>query len=235
MNYVWDTVIKARRLGINENRLYFTIAKEYSPYMEMSFQAINELLVNEDPAKEVEVEINPYYRYHEIFKNMFSLEYDEDKELKEEIFNWCIHLLAKVDVNHGLNLREFLRIFVEEEIEAGRFGEDMTEYWQEFSLEQKEFVAHKIIDEYHLGHQIHSLKEAITYVFPDSYIYTNHLEKSEILIYAGKKQREKYEKQMEFLKKMFLPLEYSCRVYWSKHFGIIGVNETMTVGKIALY
>lgn len=235
MNYIWDTVIKAKKLGIKEERLRFVLAKEYSPYMEMSFCAINELLENESKEEEISIELNPYYRYHEIFKNMFSLEYDENRELKEEIFDWCIHYLAKVDVNHGLNLREFLRIFVSEEIEKGIYGKEIKEDWEMFSSEEKEFVAHKIIDTYQLGHQIQPMKEAISYIFPDSYIYTNHMEKAEILVYVGKKRRERYERQMRFLENMFLPLEYSCRTYWSNHFGIIGMDETMTVDKIALY
>lgn len=235
MNYIWDTIIKARKLGIGKNRLRFLLAKEYSPYMEMSFFDLNEILANEVEDGEIFIEVNPYYRYHEIFKNMFTLDYDKERRVKEEMFDWCIHLLAKVDVNHGLNLREFLRIFIQREIMQGSFGEEMAEYWEAFNVEQKEYVAHKIIEEYHLGHQITTLKEAITYIFPDSYIYTNHIDKSELLVYAGKKKKIRYEQQMKFLEKMFLPLEYGFRVFWSNHFGILGMDETMSVGKIALY
>lgn len=235
MNYIWDTIIKAKKMGIEEERLRFLLAKDYSPYMEMAFFALNEILANESECGEIPIEINPYYRYHEIFKDMFTLEYDEDRQTKEEIFDWCMHLLGNVDVKHGMNLREFIRMFIQKEIEQKAFGNDMAIYWEAFTTEQKEYVAHKIIDEYHLGHQITTLKEAITYVFPDSYIYTNHIEKSELLVYAGKKRKERYEQQMKFLEKMFLPLEYQIRVYWSNHFGIIGMDETMSVGKIALY
>lgn len=235
MNYIWDTIIKAKRLGIEKERLKFQLAKEYSPYMEMAFFALNEIFANEAEDGEILIEVNPYYRYYEIFKEMFTLDYDGDRELKEEIFDWCIHLLAKVDVNHGLNLREFLRIFIQKEIEQGSFGKDLAVCWEAFAFEQKEYVVHRIIDAYHLGHQITTLKEIITCLFPDSYIYTNHIKKSELLVYVGKKQKKKYEQQMYFLEKMFLPLEYDFRVYWSNHFGIIGTDETMSIGKIALY
>lgn len=235
MNYIWDTVIKAEKLGIDEKQIRFVLAKEYSPYMEMSFLSLNELLQNEDITREIAVEVNPYYRFHEIFKNMFTLEYDEDRGLKEELFDWLVHLLVKVDVNHGMNLREFLKRFIEEEILDKDFGEDMKEYWSSFDREQKEFISSKIVELYHLGRPIHTLKEVVAYVFHDSYVYTNNIDKAELLIYAGKRQKEVYEKQMNFIIKMFLPLEYSHRIYWSNHFGIIGMDETMCVNKIALY
>lgn len=235
MNYIWDTVIKAGEMGLHEDRMHFIRASEYSPYMEMSFVSINELLKNEDDTGSIPIEINPYYRFHEIFKDMYSFEYDEDKKIKDELFDWLIHLLIKIDLNHGLNLREFLKCFMENEILTGSFGIDMMKSWRAFDKKEAEFICNKMVELYHLGDPISTLKEVIHYVFEDSYVYTNHRDKTEVLIYAGKRKKEIYETKMEFITKMFLPLEYSSRIYWSNHFGIIGVPETMHIDKIALY
>ena len=62
MNYIWDTIIKAKRLGIEKERLKFQLAKEYSPYMEMAFFALNEIFANEAEDGEILIEVNPYGR-----------------------------------------------------------------------------------------------------------------------------------------------------------------------------
>lgn len=235
MNYIWDTIIKARKLGILEEDIRFIRASEYSPYMEMSFAALNELLKNEDVNQQIPIEINPYYRFHEIFKNFYTMELDQDKKIKDELFNWLVHLLVKVDLNHGMNLQEFLRRFMEEEIEKNSFGKELAEKWEAFEEEEKKFISNKMVELYHLAKPIYTLKEVVHFIFPDSYVYTNHLDKAELLIYAGKKKKDVYIEKMEFIKTMFLPLEYTCRIYWSNHFGIIGMPETMQLDKIALY
>ena len=65
MNYIWDIIIKARQLGIDETKIKFIAAKSYSPYMELSNENINFKDI------EQEVELNPYYRFFEIFKYFF--------------------------------------------------------------------------------------------------------------------------------------------------------------------
>lgn len=34
---------------------------------------------------------------------------------------------------------------------------------------------------------------------------------------------------------MFLPVNYRIDLYFANHFGIIGINETMSIGQIQLY
>ena len=65
MNYIWDIIIKARQLGIDETKIKFIAAKSYSPYMELSNENINFKDI------EQEVELNPYYRFLK-FLNTFS-------------------------------------------------------------------------------------------------------------------------------------------------------------------
>jgi len=41
--------------------------------------------------------------------------------------------------------------------------------------------------------------------------------------------------RMEMLKKLFLPISYETEIFWKHHFGIIGVDESMKIGKTAIY
>jgi len=48
------------------------------------------------------------------------------------------------------------------------------------------------------------------------------------------KTKEEVER-MEMLEKLFLPISYETDVFWKYHFGIIGVDESMKIGKTAIY
>lgn len=230
MNYIWDTIIRAKQRGIDIDKIHFKLAQRYSAYMEMSFDSINEII-----EEDMEVEINPYYRFYSIFKNMFSVEQEEDEQIKAELFDLCVHLLAKIDVNTGMNQQEFFRLFVEQDIERGVFGKRAAVCWQSFEAREKEFISNHIVFLYKLGQPIYILKNVIGYIFPNSYLYINNIEKKEILVYAGVKKKEVYENKLRFLRTVFLPLGYDMRIYWDKHLGIIGMAETMQIGQIVLY
>ncbi|SFR97439.1 hypothetical protein [Anaeromicropila populeti] len=232
MNYLWDTVIKARQAGIDIDEFRFSPAKRYSPYMEMAFDDLN-IPIEADMEKEIE--INPYYRFHKIFKTMFDIENYDDVKIRGELFDWIIHLIATVDINMGLNMQEFYRRFIDHDIRSGVFGEIAKERWNYFNLFEQEYITNKLIDLYKLNTPVLMLKKVIHFVFQDSYVYVNNIDKPEILIYAGVKKITKYVEKMEFIKEMFLPLGYLCRIYWDKHFGIIGKEATMKMDHIVLY
>lgn len=232
MNYLWDTIIKAKNAGVDVNEITYRVAKEYSAYMEMSFVDMN-IIMNKD--MEREVEINPYYRFYDIFKNMFDIENMEDVQVREELFDWMMHLIGSVDIKHGMNRQEFFRRFVQSDIEQGFFGEAAKESFTYFSQFEKEYITNQIVNLYKLDSPISILRKVVNYVFKYSYVYVNNIDKPEILIYAGIKKLEQYIQKMNFILDVFLPLGYEYRVYWDKHFGIIGKTATMRVDSIVLY
>jgi len=66
MNYIWDHAIKALQQGVDQDDIFYRYGQPFSPYMELSFIDINET------KPQIEVEINPYYRYYSIFKELFE-------------------------------------------------------------------------------------------------------------------------------------------------------------------
>ena len=73
------------------------------------------------------------------------------------------------------------------------------------------------------------------FLYPDSLVYASNDEIRELLIYVGVRETEKEQEKLEFLKGMFLPLNYRVFLFWEHHFGIIGVDETMELDKMVLY
>lgn len=76
MNYIWDLLIKAENEGSGKQEIQFIPADTYSPYMELSNEMINTQTIDQI------VEVNPYYRYYEIFKDLFPPEAQGEEEFK---------------------------------------------------------------------------------------------------------------------------------------------------------
>ena len=81
MNYIWELVIRAKKSGINLNAITYKFDDDVSPYMELSFADINESGILST------VNINPYYRYYEIFKNLLNSDLLLDDEEFKQLLN----------------------------------------------------------------------------------------------------------------------------------------------------
>jgi len=229
MNYIWDIIIKARQLGIDETKIKFIAAKSYSPYMELSNENINFKDI------EQEVELNPYYRFFEIFKYFFSLDNFEDLELRETLFDIAIHFLTSIDLMSGMNKREFYSRFIIADINNGLLGNEIKEGFQLFDRMDKIVIAQNIIRLYITSEGLYLLKDTVRRIFHKSTIYANYETIDELLFYIPYERNDLNVAKFEFIKTIFLPINFRLDVYWMDHFGIICTEETMKIDKIALY
>ncbi|GIO01000.1 hypothetical protein J5TS2_16680 [Brevibacillus halotolerans] len=229
MNYIWDLLIKAERSGIEKKRVQFALAKVFSPYMELSLENLN--------AKEVDqiVEINPYYRFYEIFRDLFDPNIETDVELRNSLFDVLIHFLAEIDLMQGMNKREYYIRFLQQDLETGVFGRSVEDNIHLFTKEEREMIASNLLRLYETGEAVYLLKDTTKKVFTRSTIYANCEEKDELLFYIGQPETPIARAKIELIKDLFLPVRFSTELYWSYHFGIMEVEETMQVDYIALY
>lgn len=231
MNYVWDTLILAKRKNIDIKDIIFRLAEIYSPYLELAMSCLNFELSDEDK----ELEVNPYYRFGWIFEKMFLPDNLDYRELREELLNCMLHYIYRIDIYSGMNAHEFKKVFIRKDIESGYFGDTNKDRWNYFKADEKDSVLNQMIDLYETGSSIEVLRKAVLAVFFDGFVYYNKVNKNEVLIFAGIRRREEYEKKMQFIIDIFLPLDFNYRVYWAKHFGIIGREEVMHADSIVLY
>ena len=231
MNYIWDAIIKAKRKNISTSDLMFRKAKIYSPYMEMAMNYINYEIEKDNE----EIEVNPFYRFGFIFNELFKPDDYEYTELKEELLNCMLHYINNMDIYTGMNKHEFMRLYIKKDIENGYFGESIKDKCHLFELDEQETIITQLINMYQTGSSIEVLRKAILGVFHDGYIYYNIVLKDEILIFAGIRELEKYIEKMNILIELFMPIDFNYKIYWSKHFGIIGNDELMKEGSVVLY
>ena len=72
-------------------------------------------------------------------------------------------------------------------------------------------------------------------MYPDSLVYASNETARQVLVYVGVKEEERERQRLEFLRDMFLPINYHVFLFWEHHFGIIDVEETMMVDEMVLF
>ena len=229
MNYIWELMIRAKEKGIDEADVFFKYGKPFSPYMELSFEDINETKIL------YEVEINPFYRYHSIFKELFEPDVNENEELIEVLHDLIIHHLKDIDVFMGMNKREYYIKFVIEDIKNGFFGDYIRERIDIFNLGEQKIIANSILNLYKTNECMHLMKDTVSRIFRNAYIFSNIAEKDEIILFLRTKETKEKHEQIEVLKYLFLPFKCHVEVYWEQIFGVIGTYEMMKMDEIMNY
>lgn len=229
MNYIWDVIVKAKNEDIDLKNINFKRASIYSPYMELSDEAINF-----DEIKN-EVKINPYYRFSEIFKNLFPPDYNEEEELREVFLDIMIHFLSQIDIHQGLDRVEYYKKFIYREIKNGYFGQTIRKGIDYLDLKERNVLLDNIYKFYNTGDHIYYLKDTIKRIFQGSLSYVNKNNINEILVYLNRAKTKENLKKLEVIEELFLPMNFKMKIYWENHFGIIGIAETMKIGEISIY
>ena len=144
MNYIWNILIEAKQRGIDKNKITFKEAEIYSPYMEMAFENINEPNFDENTA----IEINPWYRFYDIFKDLFNINLTESKELREVLFDVIVHYLGDIDSRVGLCKKQVYRTLLYKDIVKGIYGENLKDNINAFNMAERDCFLDGIINLY---------------------------------------------------------------------------------------
>lgn len=229
MNYIWDLVIRAENTGVPRKELRFYLPEVFSPYMELSYTFINQMEV------EPEVPINPYYRFYDIFRDVFHPDYLDDEPFRNALFDLVIHLLAEIDRMQGMNKHEYYIRFIMRDIQNALFGGRIKDSMRLFSNFEQYAIAYNLLRLYTTGEMLFLLKDTLHKVFGDAIIYANYEVKNEILFYLPVESNKINQEKLDVIMELFLPLRFRTEIYWVEHFGIIGNNEAMKVDQIAVY
>lgn len=230
MNYIWDILLKADSENIPRKNIKFLPASVYSPYMEIAFTDLNTNSLQEEQS----IEINPYYRFHEIFKDLLHVDLNQYKEFREVLFDIIIYYLAELDLSQGLNKQEFYKKFIMKDIIKGLYGEKVCETFKELKKNEIDYLLNSIITLYSTGTSLHLFKKVTRNIFNNSIIYISKDNPKVILIYLGEPNGEKLRRKIDMIINLFLPINMKIDLYWENHFGIIGIDETMKINQIVI-
>jgi len=230
MNYLWEVMIQAGKQGISEEQLRFGIAGLYSAYMEIANTCINQNSLEQEQV----IEVNPYYRFYEIFKDLYQPDLNQWNALRDSITNLILHELAENDVLSGMTKEEFCKKLLLKDFRQDVFGCDAREAMELFTIDEQQTVMSGMLRQYQTGCCMDLFQSMMETLIPDNIVYHNNHKPREILIYVGREKEETLEKKIMFLVHMFLNLISNVNVYYEYHFGIIGIEGTMVIDEIAL-
>ena len=124
MRYLWEVLLEAKKEQIPEERLRFVHAPQGSGYMELSLPCLNQTwLGEEEQPEDINIEVNTYYRFYDIFCEMFPPDEAEFPSLRESLTNLCLHMLAQNDIRMGMTREDYHKRLLAKEILDGNFGE----------------------------------------------------------------------------------------------------------------
>lgn len=228
MNFIWDIILTAQEKGLKKEDIFFSMAKDCSPWYEQSFSTLNE---KEIP--NLEVEVNPLFRFGATFGNLFHPDLDDFLEYKGFLLDVCLHFLSEVDLQKGVTPNDIYKKLVRDNILA--FPEEEREIFLSFSPKEQEIFLIAYLNQLKTGSSLSMFRELVHQLFPNSNLYQIKDEPEEILLYLSQAEHSILHKQVYFVLDCFLPLFYHISVFWSHHFGVIAVKETMQLDKIQLF
>ena len=230
MSYIWNCLLKAEEMGIDKNKIEFVNAEICSPYMEVSFEDLNTKVLPEDN----KIEVNIYYRFYEIFKELFDINYEEDKEIRNVLLDIILHFLGKLDLKSGISKKELYKKFILQDIKDKVFGESLANNINAFNKRELDSVLDGILTLYTTGTSLYLFRKVLTSVFKDSSIYVSKDNVKKIYIYLAEKRDSLNTNKVQVIIDTFLPINNETLIFWDKHFGIVGVDSTMIMDKIIM-
>ena len=222
MNFIWDIVLQAARDDFESQKLFFKPAQSFSPYYEHAFSCINQK--NVDSA---EIEINPLMRFSAIFGYLLhpdvkDLVFENQRQFIRCDFDLTTHILAEIDLIHGMTKREFYIRKIRQEMLAGIYGETVKAGMPQLKRESQISVADEFLKVIETGSGVHSFCHIMKQIFEGCIIYQS-------------RAHPQIQKQWLMLRETFLPFDIEIKEFWAEHFGIIGVAETMKLDAIAIF
>ena len=235
MNFIWDIVLQAAQDNFESQKLFFKPAEKFSPYYEHSFSCINQKHIDNP-----KIEINPLYRFSTVFEYLLhpdvkDLIFVSQQEFISFYFDMAAHILAEIDLCHGITRREIYIRQIRRELLDGVFGEVAKSGMLELKRDKQIAVADELLKIMETGADLQSFCNITKQIFEGCIIYQNRFHPQKIYVYVGRERDEQLDKQWQMLRETFLPLDIEVKIFWAEHFGIIGVESTMLSDKIAIF
>ncbi len=230
MNYLWEIMLQAKEQGIEADKISFKAARKYSPYMELSEEFLNVTKIEEPYT----VEINPYYRFQQIFKNMFHPDLQDYPSLRNGLFQLLIHQLSENDLKMGMTKEEYYKKLLGSAVTEGIYGREAAQAFALFEQKEKEILLQGMLILYRAGESIALFRQVICALIANCIVYNSNDDPYEILLFIGKKESESLKRKVAFIINQFAGIRYHIDIYYEYHFGIIGIEETMEIGEIAI-
>ena len=230
MNCVWEVVLKAKKSGYGLEELRFINSQSPSPYTESSFD-----FLNSDTVEDREIEINPLYRFAMQLGEIFLPDVVGYENVRAMFLDVMLHYVAIWDLRSGGDKKELRAMYILKEIQEGRFLKSIRETLLDLEFNKAKRIIFCLLDLYKCKDYITIFSKALKELYPKANLYIHSENLRKLILFTGVDKTKKDMERIEMLKELFLPISYETDIFWKYHFGIVGVKESMKIGKMALY
>ena len=230
MNCVWEVVLKAKKSGYGLEELRFINSQSPSPYTESSFD-----FLNSDTVEDREIEINPLYRFAMQLGEIFLPDVVGYENVRAMFLDVMLHYVAIWDLRSGGDKKELRAMYILKEVQEGRFLESIRETLLDLEFNKAKRIIFCLLDLYKCKDYITIFSKALKELYPKANLYIHSENLRKLILFTGVDKTKKDMERIEMLKELFLPISYETDIFWKYHFGIVGVKESMKIGKMALY
>jgi len=205
-------------------------AKSPSPYMEVSL-----IDLNLEAPEENRIEINPLYRFEDVFGRLFDRNVEDMEQTREIFFDVCLHYMTQLDLREGLSKEDYYCSLLAADFKRENYGISAKERFELFDMMQQKELLRSLLQLFRTGNYLEEFRKVVTRLYPHAIIYENNETVQELLVYLGVKETDKERGKAAFLIDAFLPLKEKVYVYYEHHFGIIDVDETMKMDEMMIF
>lgn len=230
MNLAWEVVLQAEKDGRSRDELCYVEAKSPSPYMEVSL-----IDLNLEAPEENRIEINPLYRFEDVFGRLFDRNVEDMEQTREIFFDVCLHYMTQLDLREGLSKEDYYCSLLAADFNRGNYGIRAKERLELFDRMQQKELLRSLLQLFRTGNYLEEFRKVVTRLYPRAIIYENNETVQELLVYLGVKETDAERGKAAFLIDAFLPLKETVYVYYEHHFGIIDVDETMKMDEMMMF
>jgi hypothetical protein len=230
MNCVWEVVLKAKKSGYGLEELRFINSQSPSPYTESSFD-----FLNSDTVEDREIEINPLYRFAMQLGEIFLPDVVGYENVRAMFLDVMLHYVAIWDLRSGGDKKELRAMYILKEVQEGRFLKSIRETLLDLEFNKAKRIIFCLLDLYKCKDYITIFSKALKELYPKANLYIHSENLRKLILFTGVDKTKKDMERIEMLKELFLPISYETDIFWKYHFGIVGVKESMKIGKMALY
>jgi hypothetical protein len=223
MNYIWETVTVKRRGDTELSDISFVPAENFSPYMEVNFEELNNTALPDD----LRIELNPFVRFNKIFGGFLRPELLDFPEFRERFFDILMHLLLAADKRSGYDRRRIWMLFMKRNIESGDCETEISEKFALLGEKEKNWLTNGLVSLYKCGISVYLHREIFRKFFPSMISYLKTQGKRVLLLYIPYKRTPEREAAAFLCQWFFLPEDLKTEYYWERHFGIFDIPETI--------
>lgn len=177
-----------------------------------------------------EIKVNPNIRFEKIFAPALK----SDTVLDDNYINIMFHILAEIDRKSYINRFTIKKNLLLNDIENGILGKNIKDNISVFSKTELADTLTCLLETLDGVDMYHLFEKICKKIFPNaSKLYFFESSKS-FYIYLGIKEDSINTKKIGILKELFWDITADIKIYFDKHFGIIGIVPTMKIDNITI-